>query len=51
MLPGSHETQHDTGTPQSALSSFHRPDGTMIAVAGLNAFPQLLAVRNQLTTP
>ncbi|MDQ0823328.1 3-phenylpropionate/trans-cinnamate dioxygenase ferredoxin reductase subunit [Arthrobacter sp. V4I6] len=51
VLPGSHETQHDTGTPKSALSSFHRPDGTMIAVAGLNAFPQLLAARNQLTTP
>jgi NADPH-dependent 2,4-dienoyl-CoA reductase/sulfur reductase-like enzyme len=49
VLPGSQEEQHETGDPQAVLTSFHDRDGAMTGVAGLDAFPELLAARSGIT--
>ncbi|MBP2217100.1 FAD-dependent oxidoreductase [Arthrobacter sp. CAN_C5] len=51
VLPGSAEHQHDSGSPEALLTSFHKADGAMTAVAGLDAFSQLIAARGKLTAP
>lgn len=51
VAPGTHERQHDTGTPEATLTSFHRSDGAMTAIAGLDAFQHLFAARSQLAGP
>ncbi|WP_104168856.1 FAD-dependent oxidoreductase [Arthrobacter sp. SX1312] len=50
-MPGVTERHHDTGSTEALLTSFHNTDGAMIAVAGLNAFPQLFTACAQLRTP
>lgn len=49
VLPGSQEQQHETGAKDSVLTSFHDRDGAMTGVAGLDAFPELLAARSGIT--
>lgn len=51
ILPGSQERQHETGDPDAVLTSFHNPGGAMTAVAGLDAFVELLAARSGITIP
>jgi len=51
VLPGSKERPQDVDASDSLLTTFHLAGEAITAVAAVNAFPQLLSVRNQITAP
>ncbi|WP_017197915.1 NAD(P)/FAD-dependent oxidoreductase [Arthrobacter sp. M2012083] len=51
VVPGSHQRHLGTEDPKAILTSFHHPGGGITAVAGLNAFTELLAARSKITFP